>query len=704
MTLEEKVGQLTLYSAGITSTGPTITDKKYLIEGVKSGRIGSLFNAFTVDFTTEMQKLAMEHSRLKIPLLFGFDVIHGYRTVFPVPLAEAASWDMEAVAMSARISTTEAAAGGLHWTYAPMVDISRDPRWGRVVEGSGEDACLGSLIAAARVRAIQGRGQTLGIDELLATVKHFAAYGAAQAGRDYHTTDLSEITLRDVYLPPFKAAVDAGVASVMTGFNELDGVPASAHKWLLSTILRKEWGFKGFVVSDYTSIVEMIPHGYAKDRSEAARLSALAGVDVDMEGGVFLNELPKLVEAGKVPLTVVDEAVRRVLRAKLRLGLFQDPYRYSNKEREAKTLLSKPHLEAARDVARKSIVLLKNERGVLPLKKTVKSIALIGPLADNRKDILGSWWGFGDEKHSETVLQGIREKVPGAKVSYARGCGFTEPSEAGFAEAVRLARESDVVVAVLGESEGMSGEAASRSEIGLPGVQEKLLQALHATGKPVVLVLMNGRPLTIEWADKNVPSILEAWFLGTRTGGAVADVLFGDYNPSGKLPITFPRRVGQIPIYYAHKNTGRPALPGSGKYVSKYLDVENSPLYPFGHGLSYTTFAYADLDVKTSEKGVAVEVTVKNTGGVAGGEVAQLYIQDEVGRVTRPVKELKGFRKVFLKPGETKRIAFLVTRDELSFHYRDDDGRVKRAFEPGFYRVWVGGDSLSGAGARFELD
>lgn len=699
MTLEEKIGQMTLFTSSWDVTGPTI-DENYM-EYIKQGTVGNIFNAHTAEYTTKLQKMAVEETRLGIPLLFGYDVIHGYKTIFPIPLGEAASWDLEAIEKSARIAAEEAAAAGLHWTFAPMVDIARDPRWGRMAEGAGEDTYLGVEIAKARVNGFQGENLSE-VNTILACAKHFAAYGAAQAGRDYHTVDISERVLREVYLPPFKAAVDVGVATFMTAFNELDGVPASGNKHLLTEILRDEWGFEGFVVTDYTSINEMVPHGVVANDKEAGALAFEAGVDMDMQGGIFQQHLPALVKEGEFEEAEIDESVRRILRMKYKLGLFEDPYRYSDEEREKETIMKTEFLEAARDVAKRSIVLLKNENNLLPLQKNTETIAVIGPLADNQEDVIGNWHASGDANDAITLLTGIKEKV-GEEVNilYAKGSGINDTTKTGFGEAVAAANRADVVILAVGEAETMSGEAASRSSIDLPGVQLDLVKEIHKTGKPIVVVLMNGRPLTINWINENIPSVLETWFLGTQTGHAIADVVFGDYNPSGKLPVTFPRSVGQIPIYYDMKNTGRPL--SDNKYTSKYLDIPNTPLYPFGYGLSYTTFEYSDIELdKNSFSGddkIIASVTVTNTGEYAGEEVVQMYVRDLVGSVTRPVKELKGFEKISLQPGESKKVNFDITADKLSFYRRD----MTFGTEPGQFKVFIGTNSEEVKEADFEL-
>ncbi|HXM37475.1 MAG TPA: glycoside hydrolase family 3 N-terminal domain-containing protein [Gemmatimonadales bacterium] len=682
MTLEEKLGQLHLPTADQRATPAHLAL-------VRRGLVGGFLNVFGPEAVREAQRVAVTESRLKIPLLFGLDVIHGYRTIFPIPLAEAGTWDPEAAEATARVAGREARAAGVNWTFAPMVDIARDPRWGRIAEGSGEDPYLGSVLAAARVRGFQ--------ESILATVKHFAAYGGAEAGREYNTVDVSERTLRDVYLPPFKAAVDAGVGSLMTAFNELGGVPSSANAWLTDTVLRREWGFNGFVVSDWTSIAELMKHGVAGSRAEAGRLALQAGVDMDMVAGIYLDSLAPLVLANRIPMALVDSAVLRVLRAKARLGLFADPYR------EIPSPNASEARELARRVAQEAIVLLKNDRALLPLARNAKTIAVIGPLADNRLDLLGPWHTQGRAEDVVSVLAGIRSHASaGVKVLYAPGCGIEDTSRAGFARAVAAARRANVAILVLGERHDMSGEAASRSSLDLPGVQQQLLEAIHATGTPVVLVLMNGRPLILEWAAERVPAIVESWFLGVEAGSAIADVLFGTVNPSGRLPVTFPRSLGQIPLYYNHKNTGRPPS-ATDKYTSKYLDVPVTPRYPFGYGLSYTTFSYRDLKLGSARVGandtLRVSVTVTNSGMREGTSVVQLYVRDEVASVTRPVRELKGFRRVALKPGETRSVDLQVPVSALAFW-----GLNRRfAVEPGSFRVFVGPSSAEGLEARFEV-
>jgi beta-glucosidase len=688
MTLDEKIGQLTLYTTDWGSTGPTI--REGYKNDIRSGACGNLFNSHGVAFTRELQRVAVEETRLKIPLLFGFDVIHGYKTIFPIPLGEAASWDMQAMEQSASVAAAEASAAGLHWTFAPMVDISRDPRWGRVMEGAGEDTWLGCRIAEARVRGTQG-AQIGSPNRMLACVKHFAAYGAATAGRDYNTVDMSERFFREYYLPPYEAAVRAGAATVMTSFNDYDGVPASGNRYLLTDILRNEWDFDGFVVTDYTSINEMVNHGVVANDKEAGELALSAGVDMDMQGGIYQAHLKKSMAESKVSMAQIDEAVRRILRLKFKLGLFENPYKFCDENREKTTLLSAENRAIARDVSRKSIVLLKNEQNALPLKKNQK-IALIGALATDKSNLIGNWNGAGNANDCITVQQGLKDANPTGQFQIVKGCDIEGSDNSGFAEALEAAKNADVVVIVAGEAAMMSGEAASRSDIRLPGIQESLILALAKTGKPVVVVLMNGRPLALTNIASASTAILETWWLGTESGHAIADVLYGAYNPSGKLPITFPRSVGQIPIYYNYKSTGRPYDPNS-KWTSRYIDDVNAPLYPFGYGLSYTSFEYASLVAapSTGNQTLEVSVTVKNTGSTAGEEVVQLYVRDLVGSVTRPVKELKGFQKILLQPGESKAIKFNLTKKDLSFYRKD----MTFGFESGEFEIMVGGDSES---------
>lgn len=696
MTLEEKAGQLNQL-AGL-GDGELSEERKQLLQ---KGLLGSLLNVVGAETTRKVQQIAVQESRLGIPLIFGLDVIHGFRTIFPIPLAEASTWDPAAVEQAARIAATEAAAAGIHWTFAPMVDIARDPRWGRIAEGSGEDPYLGSLMAAARVRGFQGN-DLRDAASLLACAKHFAAYGGAEAGRDYNTVDVSERTLREIYLPPFKAAVEADVGSLMTSFNEIAGIPSTANLWLLTDLLRNEWRFTGFVVSDWTAIAELQPHGLAASRSEAGKRALEAGVDMDMVARIFENELVPLVREKKIPEALLDQAVRRMLRAKFELGLFDDPYRNCDPAREKSVMLNKAHIDFARQIAQKSLVLLKNEKNLLPLSRQIKTVAVLGPLADDKAAPLGPWAAVGKPEDVVTILQGLKNKVGAqTKILYAKGCGVNDSSRAGFAEAHRLARQADAVILVVGEDASMSGEAASRSNLNLPGVQEEFVRAIHATGKPMIMVLLNGRPLVLSWAAENLPAIVETWFLGIQHGNAVADVLFGDANPSGKLPVTFPRALGQVPIYYNHKNTGRPIT--ADKFTSKYLDIPNSPLYPFGYGLSYSTFAYGNLRLSASQikrqDSLRVSVAVKNTGAMKGDEIVQLYVQDEFGNVTRPVKELKDFRRISLHAGETRTVEFVLNPEQLAFY----NLAMKRVIEPGTFKVFVGTNSAEVAEARFEV-
>ncbi len=702
MTLEEKLGQLTQLSGMGDPTGPGGTAAR--AGQIRAGEVGSFLNIVGADTTRKLQRIAVEESRLRIPLLFALDVIHGYRTTFPVPLGEAASWDPDALELSARVAATEAAAGGVHWTFAPMVDIARDARWGRVVEGAGEDPYLGSVMAVARVRGFQGSGPAdlAAPNTIAATAKHFAAYGAAEAGRDYNIADIPERTLREIYLPPFHAAVCAGAQTLMSSFNEIAGVPAHASPLLTDSILRGEWDFDGLVVSDWTGVLELLNHGVAGDRAAAGELALEAGVDVDMVSEIY-RELAPLVRSGRIPQPVVDEATRRVLRLKYRLGLFEDPYRYADAARERATMLTAEHRAAAREVARESIVLLKNEGNALPLRKDLGTLAVIGSLAADSGAALGNWAGLGRAEDAVSVLTGIRRAVSsGTTVLYAAGAHPERDDTSGIAAAVSTARRADAIVLVIGETPSMSAEASSRASIELPPSQQRLAEAVLATGKPVVVVLMNGRPLALQWLHDNAPAILETWFLGVEQGTATADVLFGDYSPGGKLPVTFPRVTGQVPIYYNRKNTGRP--PTEEKYTSRYIDVSWTPLYPFGHGLSYTTFSQGAprLSASTMRPGdtVRVEVEVANEGRVAGEEVVQLYVRDEVASVTRPLLELRGFQRVRLAPGERRTVRFALDVQDLAFL----DGSMRRVAEPGDFRVLTGGSSAATKDARFRLE
>ena len=695
MTLEEKIGQLNQYTGDNAATGPITINPNKQAE-IKQGLIGSMLNILGTKYTRQYQELAMQ-SRLKIPLLFGQDVIHGYKTTFPIPLAEAASWDLEAMELTARIAATEAAAAGIHWTFAPMVDISRDPRWGRVMEGAGEDTYLGSKIAYARVKGFQGN---LGdVTSVMACVKHFAAYGAAVGGRDYNSVDMSNRMLWETYLPPFKAALDAGAATFMNSFNDLNGIPATGNAYLQRDILKGKWNFKGFVVSDWGSIGEMVNHGYAKDNKEAALAAITAGSDMDMESNAYRYHLAQLVKEKKVPMALIDDAVKRILRKKFELGLFDDPFKFNNEEREQKALNNPEHRKVARAMAAKSIVLLKNEKGILPLSKSTKTIAFIGPLVKEYKQNMGFWSVELPEldytKEIVSQWDGLQNKVEkNTQLLYAKGCDIEGDNTEGFAEAIAVANQADVVILSIGERRDQSGEAKSRSNLRLPGVQEELVKAIQATGKPVVVLINAGRPLIFNWTADQVPAILYTWWLGSEAGNAIADVLFGDYNPSGKLPISFPREEGQIPIYYNHFNTGRPAPNETAtNYVSAYIDLKNSPKFPFGYGLSYTTFNYSDLQlskkVMKKNETITVSFTLTNSGKFDGEEVVQLYLKDQVGSVVRPVKELRDFQKVFLKAGASQKITFTIDKEKLAFY----NAKLEWAPEPGAFEVQLGASS-----------
>lgn len=692
MTLKEKIGQLNQYS-GREVTGPASDRKNYLLNDIKNGMVGSMLNVKGVKDTREIQALALQ-SRLKIPLLFSLDVIHGYKTVFPVPLAEAASWDMEAIRQSAHIAAKEAAASGIHWTFAPMVDIARDARWGRIMEGAGEDTYLGSAIAKARVIGFQGE-KLGGTDAIMACVKHFAAYGAAVAGRDYNPVDMSEQMLREVYLPPFKAAADAGAATFMNAFNTLNGVPATASSFLQRDILKGEWGYKGFVVTDWGSIREMIPWGFAKNLNEAAAYALNAGSDMDMESEAYKKELENLVNAGKVKVELIDDAVKRILYKKFELGLFDDPYKFSDYKREEKVMNDKQHAQIAKSVAEKSVVLLKNENELLPLKKDIKKVALIGPLVKAKADLGSTWTVYADTATMTNVYDGLKEKYNSRiQFSYAQGCGLQDNSTAGFDQAVAAAKAADVVIMVLGEAGDMTGEAKSRANLNIPGQQEALFNAVKATGKKVIVVLMAGRPLIFNDIADKADAIVYAFWLGGEAGHALADVISGDYNPSGKLPVTFPRSVGQLPLFYNYLNTGRPVQKeGDIRYRSAYIDSPNSPRYAFGYGLSYTKFEYSALKLDKTAIGkgenLKVSFTLTNTGAYAGDEVVQLYLQDKVASLARPVKELKDFAKISLKPGEQKEVSFVITPDKLSF-YKSGAGWIS---EPGTFKLMLGTSS-----------
>ena len=695
MTLEEKLGQLQQLDG--TAEGDCRPEH---VELVGRGLLGSTLNVRGVKRTSALQRVAMQESRLKIPLLFAFDVIHGYRTIFPVPLAEAASWEVKGVEEDARIAAAESAAAGVRWTFAPMVDIARDPRWGRIVEGSGEDPFLGCAMARARVRGFQGAdyGQP---DRIVACAKHWVAYGATEGGRDYNTTEVSERTLREIYFPPFKAAVDAGVGTFMSAFNDLNGIPTSANPFTLDEVLRKEWKFDGVVVSDYTALKELIAHGLAADDMQAAAYGLNSGVDVEMVSRLYFENATRLLKERKISKKLIDQSVRRVLRLKFQLGLFERPY--ADEAIEKATLFKPEFVAASRAMAARTFVLLKNERETLPINKDVKSIAVIGPLADDVQSVLGSWSGDGRTNDAVSLLAGIRAKCgSNAKVIYAQGCGVTNDSRDGFEEAVNAANQSEFAILAVGESAEMSGEAAVRSTLDLPGRQLELIQAIHATGKSYTVVLMNGRPLSINWVATNSPAILETWFGGTQAGNAIADVLFGDVNPGGKLPVTFPRSVGQIPLYYNHKNTGRPAE-AANKYSSKYIDLPWTPLYPFGYGLSYTKFKISNLRLSAQQVPLNGRITaqadVENTGSRTGDQVVQLYLHRLASSTTPPVKQLKGFERVSLRPGEKRTVQFTLGPDELGFYNRE----MRFAVEPGKVEVFVGSSSEDVIGGKFEL-
>jgi beta-glucosidase len=695
MTLAEKLGQLQqLDGEGNGNFRPEHLDL------IRRGLLGSTLNVRGAQRTNQLQRVAMEESRLKIPLLFGFDVIHGYRTIFPIPLAEASSWDPSLAERSASIAAQEASDAGVRWTFAPMLDIARDPRWGRITEGAGEDPYLGAAFARARVRGFQGSDYSAP-NKMLACAKHWVAYGAGEGGRDYNTTDLSENTLREIYFPPFKAAVAAGVGTVMSAFNDINGVPASANPFTLTKVLRGEWGFDGFVVSDYTSVKELINHGLAVNDKDAARAALNAGVDMEMVSRLFNQHGPALLKEGQVSQATIDEAVRRILRIKFRLGLFDRPY--TDETREPTSLLRPESVSAAREIAGRSMVLLKNERQTLPLDKNIHSIAVIGPLADDRRAPLGWWAGDGREENTVTPLAGIRAKVSSqTRVGYAKGCDVRDSSTAGFPAAVALARESDVALVFVGESADMVGEAASRSSLDLPGRQMDLVKAIYEAGKPTIVILVNGRPPTIEWIAERVPAILESWMGGSQAGNAIADIVFGDVNPGGKLPVTFPRTVGQVPVYYNHMNTGRPPE-ANNRYTSKYLDVPWTPLFPFGFGLTYTQFKITNLQLSAqsiSPNGrLTVTVDVENVGKRTGDEVVQLYIRELAASMTRPVKELKGFQRVTLQPGEKRRLEFKLTGEQLGFWNRE----MRFVVEPGEFKVMVGPNSEDLIETKFEI-
>ncbi|MBY0478654.1 MAG: beta-glucosidase BglX [Chitinophagaceae bacterium] len=718
MTVDEKIGQLNLPGSGDIVTGQAANSD--IGKKIKEGKVGGLFNIKSVEKIKAVQKVAVEESRLKIPLIFGMDVIHGYQTVFPIPLGLSCSWDMQLIERSARIAAVEASADGINWTFSPMVDIARDPRWGRIAEGSGEDAYLGSQIARAMVKGYQGNNLSLN-NTIMSCVKHYALYGAAEAGRDYNTTDMSRYRMYNEYFPPYQAAVDAGAGSVMASFNDVDGIPATANKWLMTTVLRNQWGFNGFVVTDYTGINEMIDHGIGDLKTVSAK-ALQAGINMDMVGEGFLLTLKQSLKEGKITMQMIDAACRRILEAKYKLGLFDDPYRYCDEQRSKTEVFTAAHRKIARETAAQSFVLLKNSpmrtgngAPVLPLKRS-GTIALIGPMADNKENMPGTWSVAAEFDKAISVLTGLKE-VAGNNVNilHARGSNLdadslfeeragmfgkslrrdSRPADVILKEALAIANQSDVIVAVLGESAEMTGESSSRSSIEIPQVQKELLQALLNTGKPVILVLFTGRPLALKWENEQVPAILNVWFGGSEAGYAIADVLFGDVNPSGKLSTSFPQNIGQVPLFYNHKNTGRPLADGQWfqKFRSNYLDVSNEPVYPFGFGLSYTSFSYSNIKLSnTALKGnqtLTTSVTVTNTGNVTGKEVVQLYIRDVVGSVTRPVKELKGFQKIELKPGESKTVSFRITVNDLKFYNYD----LKYDWEPGEFQIMIGTNS-----------
>ena len=718
MTLEEKVGQMNQYNGFWDVTGPApvggTAEQKY--ENIKKGLVGSMLTVRGVKEVKAVQKIAVEQTRLGIPLIIGFDVIHGYKTLSPIPLAEAASWDLKAIEKSAETAASEAAASGINWTFGPMMDISKDARWGRVMEGAGEDSYLGSKVAIARVKGFQGDNTFKSPLRIATTAKHFAAYGFVESALEYNASEISNNTLFNQVLPPFKAAVDAGLKTVMTSFNTINGIPASGDKFLLRDVLKNKWGFNGFVISDWASIREMIPWGFSKDEKEAAISAVEAGTDMDMEGGIYVPYLIDLVKQGKVKQEFVDDAVRRILRVKYELGLFDNPYRFLDEKREKEVIGSKANREAVLDMAKKSIVLLKNDTNLLPLKKSGQKIVLLGSLAESKNSPLGSWRIAADSNTAVSVLEGMQQ-YKGNSLNYVKGLDLTtvEPTfltevqynttdKSGFEAAKNAAKDADVVVMVLGEHGFSSGEARSRTNLDLPGLQQEFLEEIYKVNPNIVLVLNNGRPLTISWAAEKIPTIVEAWQLGTETGNAVAQVLYGDYNPSGKLPMSFPRNIGQVPIAYNHYSTGRFTNKDNNVFWSHYSDVEKTPLYPFGYGLSYTTFEYSNLKInkKTFSKGEKVEVSVdlKNTGKVTGKEVAQLYLQDEFASVVRPVKELKGFEMIELKAGETKTITFTLTDAELGFYNNQNEFVV----EPGSFKVMVGGSSDANLTTQFNVN
>jgi beta-glucosidase len=703
MTLEEKIGQLSQYS-GSNVTGTSVAHKADL-ELIKDGKVGSFLNITGYENTKKLQKTAVKESRLGIPLLFGLDVIHGYKTIFPVPLAQSCTWDIDMLIKAQKIAADEASASGINWVFSPMVNVSRDPRWGRVVEGFGEDTYLTTLMAVAYVKGFQGESLAEK-NTVLSCIKHYVAYALVQAGREYWTVDVSNRTLWETYMPAYKAAVDAGVGSIMPSFTGVDSIPMTANKYLINDILKDKWGFNGIVVSDWNAVDELINHGVAGNQYQAGKLAIDAGVSMDMVSGIYNKELPRLVKDKKISIKQIDKLVYEILLKKFELGLFESPYLYNDKEREKESVYTQINREYSRKVAQKSIVLLKNNNNILPLKKDIKNIAVIGPLAADKGNPLGPWSAKGMHNSAVSVLEGIKNAVASnTNILYAKGCNIKGNDKTMFEDAVNTAKRSDIVIAVVGEEAVMSGEAASRAFIDLPGVQKELLQKLYNTGVPIIVVLMNGRPLTINWTKQYIPAILETWFLGSEAGNAIADVIFGDYNPSGKLTMTFPYAVGQIPIYYNSKRSGRPEIPPTvhDKYVSKYIDIPNAPLYHFGYGLSYTTFKYSEVflsknKIKPDEL-VKATVEVTNTGKIAGLETVQLYIHDEVASVTVPEKELRGFKQIFLKPGETQKVTFTIRPEDLKIY----NYKMEKILEPGYFDVFIGDSSATMNRNNFEV-
>ena len=716
MTLDEKIGQMVQYNGSWDVTGPaTGTDNEKKLENLKNGLVGSMLNVTSVEHTRQAQKIVMENSRLKIPLIFGYDVIHGYQTMFPVPLGESASWDLELMEKTARVAGRETAAAGVHWTFAPMMDISRDARWGRIMEGAGEDPYLNSKIAVARIKGFQGNDLS-DPKTIAACAKHFAGYGFAEGGRDYNTVNIGIYELNNTILPPFKAAADAGVATFMNSFNEIDGVPATASTYLQRDLLKGKWHWDGFVVSDWGSITELIPHGVAKDKKAAAELAVKAGSDMDMEGGAYESSLKELVEEGKVAEKLIDDAVKRILRVKFRLGLFDDPYKYCDEAFEKSELYSEANQEVALEAGKKSIVLLKNENDILPIKNSIKNIAVIGPLANDKDSPLGNWRAHAVENSAVSVLEGIRNYAPkGVKITYAEGAKlstgdrsflnpmtFNKDDKRGFAEAEKLAKQADLVVLVVGEDAFQTGEGRSQTNIGFAGVQDDLIETVQKANKNVVMVLMNGRPMDLSWSSKNIPAIVESWFLGSQHGNAVAEILFGKYNPSGKLPVSFPQNSGMEPLYYNQKSTGRPEG-GAQVTYSHYTDSPREALYPFGFGLSFTEFEYGDIELSADSfsEGEKIEasISVKNTGNMVGEETVQLYLHDLVGSITRPNLELKAFEKISLKPGERKVVNFIIDKEMITYFTINK----KWEAEAGDFEVMIGGNSVDLKKANFEF-